>query len=388
MKKITRIKNIDEHEQFYGAIREEGAKVITYAMTDTNYPRFAKVFLSVDNILANFDSDPDKWGRRLDNGVMTLPLGQLSGMSQKADGIIVMSIATLEIGRYLDGLGLSYYLGQILGLKLWDRDGSRKFAETEKNKIDNNQEKLNKVRSLLADARSRFVYDTTLAARSAYDLNERQSLILEIVTDDQYFPAWIPSFLPSKSETFIDGGAYSGDTAREFIKISGCEYEHIYSFEPEPSNFAGLEKFAAGYQNFTCYKKGLYSAETVLRFVSNSVDLAGSRIINPGDTFATKRDDGSMEVEVCSIDNSIHAPVTFIKMDIEGSELEALKGASRTISKYKPKLAICIYHKIEDFWEIPLYINTLVPEYKFYIGHHDPILGCNETVLYAIIREV
>ncbi|GHT02451.1 hypothetical protein AGMMS50276_32370 [Synergistales bacterium] len=63
----------------------------------------------------------------------------------------------------------------------------------------------------------------------------------------------------------------------------------------------------------------------------------------------------AMEVEVCSIDETIGTLVTFIAMDIEGSELEALKGAERTIRNYMPKLAISIYHKIEDFWEIPLY---------------------------------
>ena len=77
--------------------------------------------------------------------------------------------------------------------------------------------------------------------------------------------------------------------------------------------------------------------------------------------------------------------MTFIKMDIEGSELEALKGASTTISANKPKLAICVYHKIEDFWEIPIYINKLAPEYKFYVGHHTVSLTCPETVLYATL---
>lgn len=70
-------------------------------------------------------------------------------------------------------------------------------------------------------------------------------------------------------------------------------------------------------------------------------------------------------------------------MDIEGSELEALKGAVHTIQRDKPKLAICIYHKPEDMTEIPLYIKSLVPEYKLYVRHHSNC--CTETVLYAVM---
>jgi hypothetical protein len=75
----------------------------------------------------------------------------------------------------------------------------------------------------------------------------------------------------------------------------------------------------------------------------------------------------------------------FIKMDIEGSELEALKGSADTIAARKPKLAICLYHKTEDFWEIPLYLHDLTPEYKLFVRHHTAIFDLKETVLYAMV---
>ncbi|MFH1618985.1 MAG: FkbM family methyltransferase [bacterium] len=70
-------------------------------------------------------------------------------------------------------------------------------------------------------------------------------------------------------------------------------------------------------------------------------------------------------------------------MDIEGAELDALKGAAETIKKNRPKLAICIYHKPSDLFEIPLFIKSLVPEYRFYLRQHQPI-SC-DLVLYAVI---
>lgn len=74
--------------------------------------------------------------------------------------------------------------------------------------------------------------------------------------------------------------------------------------------------------------------------------------------------------------------VTLIKMDIEGAEQEALLGAKRIISEYQPKLAICIYHRIEDLWEIPLLIKELNPEYHLYIRNYEDRL--DEIVCYAV----
>jgi len=73
---------------------------------------------------------------------------------------------------------------------------------------------------------------------------------------------------------------------------------------------------------------------------------------------------------------------TFIKMDIEGAELNALKGAEDTIKNNAPKLAICIYHQLNDFWEIPMYLKRIMPEYSFYVRHHQFDIG--GTVLYAV----
>lgn len=94
--------------------------------------------------------------------------------------------------------------------------------------------------------------------------------------------------------------------------------------------------------------------------------------------------DGEEYIEVDSIDNLLSdIPVTFIKMDIEGAEMEALKGAEKVIRVYKPKLAVCIYHRYEDLYEIPMYIKSLVPEYRLFVRHYSD--SPSETVLYAVV---
>lgn len=94
--------------------------------------------------------------------------------------------------------------------------------------------------------------------------------------------------------------------------------------------------------------------------------------------------ESNMIGEVRKLDDVLKGErVTFIKMDIEGSELAALKGAANTIRSQKPKLAICIYHSPQDMLKIPIYIKSLVPEYKIYIRHYTDMML--ETVCYAVL---
>jgi hypothetical protein len=92
---------------------------------------------------------------------------------------------------------------------------------------------------------------------------------------------------------------------------------------------------------------------------------------------------GNIRIEVDSIDHVTQGEkVSFIKMDIEGAELEALRGAQNTIRQHKPKLAVCVYHMQEDLVTIPQYILSLREDYKLYLRHYGN--SCTETVLYAI----
>ena len=87
-------------------------------------------------------------------------------------------------------------------------------------------------------------------------------------------------------------------------------------------------------------------------------------------------------VEVDCVDSLIKEPVSYIKLDVEGSEYQALLGARKTIETYSPRLAVCIYHKPEDVWELPWLIHEMNPAYQFYIRHYSYTEV--ETVLYAV----
>ena len=186
---------------------------------------------------------------------------------------------------------------------------------------------------------------------------------------------------PETGEHVVDGGSCFGDTAVSFAAAVG-DGGHVYSFEPLQShgqitkhNIAqnGLE------ETISFFPVGLGA-------VSNTAPgpVPEEKIINPGFRPAAIKPDQTFPVR--ALDDLAAMGdirrVDFVKMDIEGSELAALQGAEKTIRQFKPKLAISIYHKFGDFFEIPLYLQSLNLGYRFYLGHYT--IYTEETVLYAV----
>lgn len=180
---------------------------------------------------------------------------------------------------------------------------------------------------------------------------------------NQYFDV----FLPKKEEIFLDAGSFDGQTAAGFLEWAGERGKKIYAFEPLEEMRDIIQKRRLPKTEILNY--AVWDKKEQLFFTENS---AGSFV----------NCDGTIEVQGMDIDSALQgAEVTFIKMDVEGSELKALAGARNTIRNYRPRLAICIYHKPSDVWEIPSYILRLVPEYRLYIRHYT--MDVQETVLYA-----
>lgn len=171
--------------------------------------------------------------------------------------------------------------------------------------------------------------------------------------------------------SFVDCGALDGNTS---IWANGwfSKIHKIWVFEPDTMN---AEKCKENLRDTECeisvIKKAVWSSNTELYFKESnngmsSIDLSGDVCI-----------------ETTSLDSVIEdREDLYIKMDIEGAEIEALRGAERLIRNCKPKLAICIYHKNEDVTQIPELLLKYNEDYKFYIRHYS--LTKNETVLYAI----
>lgn len=177
-------------------------------------------------------------------------------------------------------------------------------------------------------------------------------------------------FIFRDDEIMVDCGAFTGDTALMFAQKNPT-YKKIYAFEPDKNTYMQLVTNTQKLK-ITPINKGVFSKTCTLSF--DTQDNGCSNF----------NEDGKLQIEVVSLDEFLEQnqeAITFIKMDIEGSELEALKGASKTIKKYKPKLAICVYHKANDLIEIPKYIKSLHKDYKIFIRNHQMLP--EDTVLYA-----
>jgi FkbM family methyltransferase len=202
-------------------------------------------------------------------------------------------------------------------------------------------------------------------------------------SNNQYFPDIMPL---CADEAFVDCGAYTGDTVARLLqnaakRTSGFKGS-IYAFEPDIRNFHILAKNTAEVANCSLWNKGVWKNNSNLTFFSRfpRADSAVRSVVKDGcyDIFFEKT-----QIDVVPLDEVLsNKKVTFIKMDIEGSELYALQGAENIISENKPKLAICIYHKNSDLFEIQQYIYKIRSDYKFYIRSHS--CYSTELVLYAV----
>lgn len=233
--------------------------------------------------------------------------------------------------------------------------------------IQKYMDKINTVYNLLADDISKEVFVNILKHRITMDFNYFNN----IVDERQYFPNDL--FKVNSNECFVDGGAYDGATTLDFIKECNGNFDYIYTFEPDKKNFDELlKKFTdIDKTKIKPYNAGLYSERGSVGFC------------NHGNSSSFVSSVGGSSVEVVKLDEVVneHKP-TFVKLDIEGSEREAIFGMKNTIVDYSPKLAISIYHKPNDLWDIPLQIYDINASYKIYIRHY---LSClNETVCYAL----
>lgn len=234
-----------------------------------------------------------------------------------------------------------------------------------------NQKRVNTVASLLADKWSKEVYLAVIQSRyMAFELEEY--ITWNCIYFDNVF------FTYSENEFLLDCGGYTGDSIDAFISFVP-NYKGIISFEPMPGNFEIIKRKHGTNPKIRLENKGIWDGGDGVTFLLNG---ASSKIIIPGRKDNEK--DNVIEIDVTSIDSlNLQEKVTFIKMDIEGAELNALKGASQTILRDKPKLAISIYHSNEDMIEIVEYINKLCPEYKLYVRYYLATIYDSDTVLYG-----
>jgi FkbM family methyltransferase len=218
----------------------------------------------------------------------------------------------------------------------------------------------------LADDESRRVLKAVVEFRRSLDPAALQAVVSE---HDLYAPKGLFEF--TDNEVYVDGGSFDGDTIRSFIERVHGRFDAIYGFEPDPVTYAKLKSNFSNEPRVHPIHAGLHSHAGTLRFRDDA---------SRGAIFA---DDGVIEMPVTTIDDVLgERRLTYVKMNIEGAEIDALKGGRNAIRKWRPRLAISVYHRASDLWRIPQLVSELVPDYRLYLRQHDG--GIIETVLYAL----
>ena len=315
-------------------------------------------------IQAFIDNDLKKQGTSLDS----IPV---QALSQIADKELPVVIATTKysnsIARQLEEQGFKYILPYSV-MSLVDPDlypDEIPYVGIQEDFAHNIAEYVS-LFLCLADDKSRRVLDGLLNYRLDYDTRKAFAIADEYTR--QYFDAELIKF--SGDDVFIDLGGYDGDTVEKFIIYSGGKYRKIYMFEPDSNLLQAATVRLRDDKNIEYIHAGAYSTDGELRFAAS------------GRTNGSFSNNGELVIPVRKIDSVVADRPTLIKMDIEGSETEALRGATNLLKTVRPKLAIAAYHFAKDLWHLVDVVRNINPAYTFYLRHYSE--SGLESVIYAI----
>ena len=237
--------------------------------------------------------------------------------------------------------------------------------------LKENIKELKKFYTSLSDYRSKKTFYAIVNNWYNYDLKNLGEVI------EKYFPHYFDlDIIPiCKNEVFVDLGAYTGDTIEEFINTYGDEsYKKIYAYEITDDSMHALK------ENLYSYPRIIYTKKAVMDFVGNGSIIAHE--ISTSSNQVLNEEEG--DLLITTLDEDIKEKITILKMDIEGSEIHALKGSEKHLIEDHPTLIISIYHGYDDFLRIWKYINSLEIHYKYYLRYYGGPIFPTEIVLYAV----
>ena len=226
-----------------------------------------------------------------------------------------------------------------------------------------NRDDIERAYSLLADEQSRRVFEGVIN----YKLSGKLSYLREVYSSKEEVFEDILKL--GNEESYLDLGAYRGDTIDEFLRYAGS-YKHITALEPDRKTFAKLKAHVKGMENIKLFRMGIWSEDMDMSF-SQGYGRGSSVKSGGGDLAVTKID------TLYSVRR-----LTYIKADVEGCERQALIGGVNTLRRDKPKLNIAAYHRSEDIFSLPLLISSIVPDYRIYMRQH-PYIPAWDLNIYA-----
>ena len=299
------------------------------------------------------DNNPECWGK-LFKGRKCLSPREIAEMDDIA--VLIMIGEWRPVYKQLTGMGIECYPMDWYALKVFDPRYSDEWFEEKRKVITDSVD-------LFEDEISKEVYVEAICNRIARPLATK--IFNDIKIPGEYFASGV--FSMGQEEYMVDAGAYTGDSIDKFMQATDGQFGAIYAFELDSFIFKQLEGTA-----------GKYDKNRIMLFNAGVSDK------DEEIEYGYVRGKQKHNEMVTTIDKALDGKkVTFIKMDVEGFELKALKGAEKIIREQRPKLSISAYHYLSDLWEVPRAIKRMVPEYRLYLRHHSPAVW--DTDCYAYI---
>jgi FkbM family methyltransferase len=163
-------------------------------------------------------------------------------------------------------------------------------------------------------------------------------------------------------EVFVDCGGYTGDTVAQYVNTVNRNYKRIYVYDISSTHVSAIKKNLASLPNVIVNHKGVGDINTEMTMYGSDKFFTGNRLVSANIPLKAVE-----KVKVVRLDEDINEPVTFIKIDVEGYDKEALRGASGLIKNYHPKLSVDAYHQLADIVNIPLLIREIDSSYNLYL---------------------
>jgi len=244
--------------------------------------------------------------------------------------------------------------GKLEGIEYWKGNQLDKSG---------NSQRYQELKGALADSESVRTLDAVLQFRESYELSHMSGF-----TDrqkDQYFE---PFLTLGPESVFYDVGAFDGETSAQFAR-KAIAYKEIHVFEPVANTYEKAKKNLSSFPNVHFHQFGLGAEYGEFKFESNG---SASRPSDNGDELCVIKPLDSVQL----------TDPTLIKVDIEGAEMDFLYGASKTLQKARPTLAIACYHDPEHIWSIFDFVSKILPTHAVYLRHYTE--GFAETDLFFV----
>jgi FkbM family methyltransferase len=356
-------------ERIFAAMKASGAPVVLFGAGEICW--YIVDYLRSHGLepVCICDNNPAKHGTQL-SGLPIYSYAALKDVFGSRSGVynLVLSVGPMHEAAIRAQLAAAQEENPIWYLRGYEVCGEKLTYRY----VCEHREQFEEAYASLADEFSKEVFVNVLNAKISGDFARYRA----VKRGTQYFDDDV--FALSEHEVLVDVGAYRGDTVLEFAKRTRGTHDGMIALEPDKATLAVLQDTLAKNDivNVEIHNMGAWRKHAFLQF---SDGREGSSRVSEADDAVVS----AASIEVDTIDHVLHGRrASYIVMDIEGAEHNAVLGARETIERWKPRLAVCVYHRREDLFDVLLLLKSFVPGYQFFLRHYTS--DQTDTVLYAV----